>query len=94
MQQFVKIECHLHGKKNRSTFQNPDHSVVLADIDDVTVTLTLIVFSRIVFQLTLVLSYSTAKLLRLNVIFMVRKIGTEKSIGGGGGCHPQHPLFV
>ena len=29
--------------ENRSSFQNPDHSVVLADIDDVTVTLSLIV---------------------------------------------------
>ena len=59
---FVKIECHLHSQKNRKTFQNPDHSVVLADIDDITVMLSLIVLSIIFFhELTLVLSYSIPK---------------------------------
>ena len=61
-QKFVKIECHLHGKKNKSTFQNPDHSLVLADIDDVTLTFSLIVLSKVFFhELTLVLSYFIPK---------------------------------
>ena len=88
MQKFVKIECHLHGKKNRSIFQIPYHSIVLADIDDVTVTLSLIVLSRIFFTNS-PWYYLTPyqNLLRLNVIFMVRKIGKKKSgVGGGNGC--------
>ena len=87
MQKFAKIECHLHGKKNRSTFQNPDHPVVLADIDDVTVTLSLIVLSRTFFTNS-PWYYLTPhqNLLRLNVIFMVRKIGKKEV--QGGGCHP------
>ena len=35
MPKIVKIECHLHGSKNRSTFQNlenPYRSIVLANI--------------------------------------------------------------
>ena len=90
-QKFVEIECHLHGYKNRSTFQNSDHAVVLADIDDVTMTLSLIVLSRILFhEFTLVLSYSIPKLLRLNVIFMVRNIG-KKKVHGRGGLPPPPP---
>ena len=66
MQKFVKIEFHLHGYKNRSTFQNPDHSVVLVDIDDVTVTSSLIVLSRSSFhELALILSYSVPKFVKI-----------------------------
>ena len=52
--------------ETRSTFQNPDHSIVLVDIDDVTVALSLIALSIIFFhELTLVVSYFI-------VIFMIR----------------------
>ena len=32
MPKFVKIECHLHGQKNSSIFQNPYRFIVLANI--------------------------------------------------------------
>ena len=73
---FVKIECHLHGNKNRSTFQNLYHSIVLAYIDDATVTLSLILLLRIFFTNSPWYHLTPYQnLLKLNDIFMVRKIG-------------------
>ena len=66
--------------------------------DDVTVTLSLNVLSRYFYKLTLILFTSYQNLLRLNVIFMVRKIGQLLLNGGGGGggvvATPQHSPFV
>ena len=60
--------------------------------DDVTVTLSVIVLSRFFLQ-----THLDTNLLRLNVIFMVKKIGHLLLNGGGGGgglLASQHPPFV
>ena len=89
---FVKIECHLHGQKYRSFFLNPDHSVVLADIDDFTVTISLIVLPIIFFSDS-AWYYLTPyqNLIRLNLIFMIRKIGKKNVHEGPPPLPPPSP---
>ena len=55
--------------------------------DDVTVTLSLIVFSLFFYKLILILFYFMPNLLRLNVIFMVKKIG-QLLLNGGARAKP------
>ena len=93
MQKFVKIETnesHLHGQKNRSTFKIltiPSFWLIL--MMSLTVTLSLIVLSRIFFMNSPWYYLTPCQnLLKLNVVFMVRKVGKKKSMGG---CHPPAP---
>ena len=89
MLKFVKIECHLHGWKNRSTFQNPYRLAFWLIFDDVNCD---VVFNCIVMNFFANLPWyyliPYQNLLRLNIIFMVRKIGKKAH---GGGCHTPAP---
>ena len=78
--------------------QNPHRSIVSVKFDNVTVTLSLIVLSRILcYKLILILSYLLPKFVKVECHLHAQKNRStfaQWGMGGGVVATPQHPPFV